>query len=187
MRSGGSTASASSRRSGTTASSPGEVSDHFRRDVRRWRPVLEEHLGALGGVKIEDKLFSVAVHYRQSREKRRARAAILDAAASLGAVRVVRGKQVVNILPEGAPHKGMALESARARRGCDTALYVGDDETDEDVFALDQPGQLLSIRVGRKNGSQAVYYIRSQREIDTLLRHLLEMRQADSARTRRTR
>ena len=73
----------------------------------------------------------------------------------LGPVRLVGGKHVVNLLPAGAPHKGLALERARARLGCDTAIYVGDDETDEDVFALDQPGRLLAIRVGRKPSSSA--------------------------------
>ena len=61
--------------------------------------------------RIENKTFSVAVHYRRSREKKRARAAILAAAAALGPVRVIGGKQVVNILPEKAPHKGIALRA----------------------------------------------------------------------------
>ena len=99
---------------------------------------------------IEDKGLSLAVHYRGARRKKEARALILDAAAGLGDVRLVGGKQVLNVLPAGAPGKGQALERARARLGCDTAVYVGDDETDEDVFALDQPGRLLAIRVGRK-------------------------------------
>ena len=85
-------------------------------------------------------------------------------------VRLIGGKQVVNILPAGAPHKGLALERARARLGCDTAVYVGDDETDEDVFALDRPGRLLGIRVGRKRSSSAASYVRAQAEIDRLLR-----------------
>jgi trehalose 6-phosphate phosphatase len=161
---------------------PWQVSDRLRRDVRRWRPIVERHVGGVRGVRIEDKLFSIAIHFRQSREKKKARAAIRQATGLLGDVRVIPGKQVVNVLPKGAPHKGIALEQARARLGCDTAVYVGDDETDEDVFALDQPGQLLAIRVGRKTGSSAAYYIRGQREIDTLLRVLLRMRRPGSAR-----
>ena len=163
---------------------PWQVSDRFLRQVQRWRPILERRLARLQGVKIEDKSFSIAVHYRQSREKKKVRAAIREAAGSLGEVRSIPGKQVVNILPGGAPHKGIALEKARARLGCDTAVYVGDDETDEDVFALDQPGQLLTIRVGRKRGSLAAYYIRSQAEIDELLRNVLDMRQKRGTRRR---
>ena len=76
-------------------------------------------------------------------------------------------------MPEGAPHKGIALRSARARFKCDTAIYVGDDETDEDVFALDEPGRLLSVRVGSSVRSRADYFIRNQRSIDAFLKTLL--------------
>jgi trehalose 6-phosphate phosphatase len=144
--------------------------------VRRWLPELTKAMARFKGVMVEDKAYSIAIHYRQSREKTKARAAILKAAVSLGDVRVIRGKQVVNILPEGAPHKGVALERERAHLRCDTAIYVGDDETDEDVFALDQPGRLLAIRVGANRASAATYCIASQRAIDDLLRVLLEER-----------
>ena len=92
-----------------------------------------------------------------------------------GDVRLIRGKQVVNLLPRDAPHKGIALEKARARVGCDTAVYVGDDETDEDVFGLDRPGRLLTVRVGRKRDSLASYFLRDQSEIDRLLIALLSV------------
>ncbi len=145
-------------------------------EVRRWIPLLAARLGRLPGVVVEDKGLSLAVHYRRSREKKRDRGRILAAAAGLGEVRVLGGKQVLNILPAGAPHKGLALERARTRLGCDTAIYVGDDETDEDVFALDQPGQLLTVRVGPKKTSSAAYYIRTQAEVDRLLGSLLAFR-----------
>jgi trehalose 6-phosphate phosphatase len=144
--------------------------------VNRYAPLLDRRLSSLRGVRIENKAFSISVHYRQSREKKRARAAILAAAARLGPVRVIHGKQVVNILPAGAPHKGMALETERDRLGCDTAIYVGDDETDEDVFTLDQPGRLLAIRVGPKRSSQASYYVKDQAAVDELLTRLADLR-----------
>jgi trehalose 6-phosphate phosphatase len=152
--------------------------------VRRWLPRLEKKLARLKGVQIEDKVFSVAVHYRHSREKRKARAAIAEVVESLGDVRVIGGKQVVNLVPDGVPHKGIALERERARLGCDTAIYVGDDQTDEDVFALDQPGRLLGIRVGRSRASSAPYFIPGQAQIDDLLRALLQARR-DAALPRR--
>lgn len=145
-------------------------------EVQRWRPVLHQALAHLKGVTVEDKIYSIAVHYRHCREKRKARTAIMRAAANLGAVRVIGGKQVMNLLPKGAPHKGMALERERARLKRDTAIYVGDDETDEDVFALDQPGRLLGIRVGSKRTSAATYCVPNQRSIDDLLRALLVLR-----------
>ena len=77
-------------------------------------------------------------------------------------MRIIGGKLTVNFLVPDAPHKGLALERERAHFACDTVIYVGDDETDEDVFQLDRPGQLLSIRVGLKRSSAAPYYIRHQ-------------------------
>ena len=151
-------------------------SDELAKQVRAWLPVLYKRLAPFKGVVIEDKSYSVAVHYRKSREKRLARDAILSAAGALLPLRVVAGHQVVNLLPEGAPHKGMALGAARDRLGCDTALYVGDDETDEDVFARDEPGRLLSVRVGHKVSSRASFYIEAQHSIDDLLWQLVMLR-----------
>jgi trehalose 6-phosphate phosphatase len=148
----------------------------FACEVRHWRPLLDRQLAGHPGVTIEDKTYSIAIHYRRSRAKRRARAAALRAASALGAVRIVGGKQVINVLPRNAPHKGDALERERGRLGCDTAIYVGDDETDEDVFGLDQPGRLLTIRVGAKRTSRADYCIRNQTQIDRLIATLAELR-----------
>ena len=43
------------------------------RKIERWRSVLEDAVRPHKGVTIEDKIFSPAVHYRRSREKKRAR------------------------------------------------------------------------------------------------------------------
>jgi trehalose 6-phosphate phosphatase len=98
----------------------------------------------------------------------------------LGPVRVVEGKQVVNFLAPDTPHKGLALDRIRRRLGCDTAIYVGDDETDEDVFQMAEPGRLLGIRVGAGAGSAAPFIIPGQRDIDALLTLLVRAR-ADAA------
>ena len=78
--------------------------------------------------------------------------------------------------PSG-PHKGIALERERDRLQLDTAIYIGDDETDEDVFALDRPGRLLTVRVGPRRASQASYYVKNQAAIDDLLGALATLRQ----------
>jgi trehalose 6-phosphate phosphatase len=155
---------------------PWHAKSRATRGVRRWIPLLEEELGAIPGIAIEDKGLSIAVHYRQCRDREKARARVLAAATRLGPARLLGGKQVLNILPAGAPHKGLALERARARLQCEAAVYVGDDETDEDVFALGRPGRLLGIRVGRKRSSSAAFYVRTQADVDRLLRALVALR-----------
>jgi trehalose 6-phosphate phosphatase len=147
-----------------------------RRRVRRWLPVLRAHIPRALGVRIENKRLSVALHYRQARDRHAARRAVLAAAGALKGVRIVGGALAVNLLMQRAPHKGLAVEYARVRLGCDKVVYIGDDATDEDAFAQGPPERLLSIRVGRKQQSAASHYIRDQREIDRLLEALVALR-----------
>ncbi|HKP56168.1 MAG TPA: trehalose-phosphatase [Polyangiales bacterium] len=156
---------------------PGKNIASFERAIKAVTPQLERQLTDVRGVEIEDKRYSLSVHYRGARGKQRARAAIEAAVRRLDQpMRMIAGKLLVNVVPEGAPHKGDALDALRAREGADTALYVGDDSTDEDVFELDQPGQLLGIRIGQARDSAAAYYLRDQREIDVLLSKLRALR-----------
>jgi trehalose 6-phosphate phosphatase len=90
-------------------------------------------------------------------------------------MRVVPGKLVVSIVPARAPNKGDAVLDLRSRERADIAIYVGDDATDEDVFRIDQPGRLLGIRIGEAQNSAAAYFLRSQREVDRLLRRLVDL------------
>ena len=160
---------------------PWAAADRYHRAVKRWMPKLHRALGDVPGVQVENKHYSVALHYRHAKNKRTAREAILDAVATLGPARVMGGKQVVNVLPIGAPHKGAALERERDRLGCDTAIYVGDDETDEDVFTLHQPKRLLSVRVGQSARSLALHHLGTQRDIDRLLKALIKYRASADA------
>jgi len=141
------------------------------------RPLIEAALCQHGGLDVEDKQYSLAVHYRNSPAKRRARTAIHRVVATLPVpMRVVPGKLVINILPRGAPHKGHALLELRQREAARMALYVGDDVTDEDVFELEDEGSLVAARVGHSKRSAAPYFLRDQREIDLLLASLLALR-----------
>jgi trehalose 6-phosphate phosphatase len=150
--------------------------NHAAPIVRAWVPRLRMALGSLEGVFIENKGFSLAIHYRRAPKRGSAAAAILRACASFANARTIPGKCAVNLLPRGAPNKGSALLFACRDIGCDTALYVGDDQTDEDVFALSSVAPFLGVRIGRTRRSRAGFYIRSQRSIDELLRRLLALR-----------
>lgn len=161
---------------------PGASTPRLRGLVASWQLPLKAALASFRGVFVEDKTYSLAIHVRGCRTKRAAIAALRAATMGIGPHRWIDGKEVVNLLPPGAPHKGIALEQARRRLRCDTALYVGDDDTDEDVFALDQPGLLLGIRVGRRAASHAAYYVRDQRRVDDLLRALVLLRRQNARR-----
>jgi trehalose 6-phosphate phosphatase len=156
---------------------PGAELDEFEKEMDIVRPLLEVALAKAPGVDIENKRYSLAVHYRKARKKRLARTLIHEAVAALPLpMRTVPGKLVVNIVPARAPNKGDALLELRAREGANTALYVGDDTTDEDVFEIDQPGRLFTIRIGESKTSAAKYFLHDQREMDTLLAKLTGLR-----------
>jgi trehalose 6-phosphate phosphatase len=142
--------------------------------VEQWKAALELALGQVPGLWVEDKGFSLAVHYRQASEKVETRRCILAATGALKKVRVFGGKQVVNVVMDCAPNKGDAVAAERDRLGCDWVLYVGDDENDEDAFALE--GNIVAVRIGRKLRSHARYYLRNQGEIDELLELLVRLR-----------
>ncbi len=148
----------------------------YARRVRQWVDHLERYLPLYSGLVIENKTYSLAIHYRHVRRKRQVLKAINEAVIGLRGSRTLGGKQAVNLVHRDAPHKGIVLERARSLLACDCAIYVGDDDTDEDAFVVASRERLLSIRVGATRTSGARYYLKTQDEIDALLRHLVGLR-----------
>ena len=147
---------------------PTHVSEVLRELVAGWAERMARRLSTWEGVWIEDKQYSLTVHFRSSPAPALAQAAAEEAAADLGPVRMLPGKQCLSILPGGTAHKGQALLEAQRRFGAPRAIYIGDDETDEDVFTNCDRNQVLGVRVGRNPGSRAAYFLRSQEEIESV-------------------
>ncbi len=145
-----------------------------RRAVSRWREELRRRLRGAQGVEIEDKGLSLAVHFRRARSRPAATRAIRSALRSLAGARTAAGKLVVDVLPAGAPGKGRAIARLRRLLRREAVLYVGDDTTDEDVFASGLPG-LVSVRIGPRRRSKARYFLRSRSEVDELLAALARL------------
>lgn len=121
------------------------------------------------GTFLEDKTYSLALHYRLSRNKRTIKPKLFELVEKLNpAPRIVLGKSVINLIPSGAPHKGVALLELMVHLKIQCALYIGDDDTDEDVFSLPDE-RIISIRVGEKSSSRAQFYIKRQSELNKLL------------------
>jgi len=152
----------------------GVSSTRYARRVEQWRASLPEDLTSIPGLLVENKRYSLALHYRHCPDPEAARAAIEEISRTLNDIRLVGGKKVVNLIPAEAPDKGRALMAAGARLGCTRAIYTGDDDTDEDVFSLNRPESILTIRVGHDPDSSAQYYLRAQDDIDAVLEALLE-------------
>lgn len=142
-----------------------------------WRAQLDSLLAAEypdPGVQIEDKRFSLSVHYRHAQAAERAQQDLEPLLATLDPPpRLVAGKCVLNLMPPGAADKGRALEQVMQHLGAVRALYVGDDVTDEDVFRLARP-DVLSVRIELSQASRAAYYLEHIDHMPRLLDALLQ-------------
>lgn len=141
-----------------------------------WRTQLGQNWGELKadpGIFVEDKTYSLALHYRKSRNKRAARMTLFEKIEGLKpSPRIILGKSVMNLIPVGAPHKGVALLELMMKLELRAALYVGDDDTDEDVFSLPDEG-IVTVRVAHKRTSNAKFFVKRQTEVRRILREIL--------------
>lgn len=138
-----------------------------------WAERIQNEFDLGRGVVIEDKAFSLSLHYRLASRKSLTRNHILKLAESLEPKpRVVMGKYIVNLIPPNSPHKGDALLGLLNLTQLSSAVYVGDDLTDEDVFRMND-SRILSIKIGKTQKSAAQFYLKHQNEVNRLLSHIL--------------
>lgn len=141
---------------------------------REWRQQLNVLLQTQDdpGIQIEDKHYSLSVHYRLARDPLMSARRLLDLFDRLQpAPRIVAGKCVFNLLPQGAADKGSALIQLITATHAQGAIYVGDDVTDEDVFRL-RRDDILSVRTEYEAYSAAEFFLTNQLEMPRLLEAL---------------
>jgi trehalose 6-phosphate synthase/phosphatase len=127
----------------------------FKQD-RAWKDIVRELMkrasGRTPGSLVEDKGDSLAWHYRLSdplyadEEAARLKAAIADAFPH-GEIEPVGGRKVVEARPHGA-QKGLAVAAVRAETPEARILAIGDDRTDEDMFATALASGGVAVSVG---------------------------------------
>ena len=134
------------------------------------------------GIFIEDKRYSLSVHYRAAPDPQRAAAVLDDVCARLEPKpRLVAGKYIVSLVGDDAWHKGNALEALMTMTGARSALYAGDDVTDEDVFRI-RRSDLVSVRVEYSTESAAEFFVPRAQDMERLLDDLIVRLAAGSAR-----
>jgi len=117
---------------------------------RRFAAIAQMHPGIL----VEDKGYSFALHFRQARHLE---TAIYDAVSAIRAdlpnapIEILPGKAVCEIKHSGVTkatgvHELMSHEPFKSRR----PIFLGDDVTDETVFAIMPDFDGLSFSVGRQ-------------------------------------
>ncbi len=150
-------------------------------DPSSWLPqvrdILEEYAARTPGALVEEKTAGLAWHYRAADPEYGAAQAgdlLLHLATLLSnaPAEVLTGDHVVEIRPQGV-NKGQVVQAvvAHAPRGTLVAA-LGDDRTDEDLFAALPPGS-ISVHVGPA-ASRAELRVRNVTEARAFLRGLLE-------------
>jgi trehalose 6-phosphate phosphatase len=126
------------------------------------------------GITIEDKRYSLALHYRLARDRAAARRLVEEMLGGMPAtLRIFGGKCVVNAVAADAPDKWGAVRALLARSGARSALFVGDDVNDEPVFEH-APPDWLTVRVGCSDPqTRARFRVDGPGEIAPLLQRLL--------------
>jgi trehalose 6-phosphate synthase/phosphatase len=141
----------------------------------RARPVLDEFTRTTAGSLIEPKTASFAWHYRmvepdvgehRAAELRDAIREVLQDAP----VEVVNGSKVLEIRPLGVT-KGLVVQRVLSEVNPGAVLAMGDDRTDEDLFAALPPSG-ISVHVGPLP-SHARVRLADWRAARDLLRRLL--------------
>jgi len=92
--------------------------------------------GRIRGLEVERKRYAIAVHTRRVAAERRdaVRDRVAEVASAHPELRRVEGKRVHELRPDLDWDKGRVVLHLLERTGWETALYLGDDVTDEDAF-----------------------------------------------------
>lgn len=126
-----------------------------------WRAAMKGELAmqlADLGIEVEDKRYSLTLHYRKREEEDRIRPILLTLLSRLNpAPRLIIGKQSINLLPPGKGGKGAAaLELMRHLRQ-PAFFFIGDDETVGCVCADGRAGHGRAGRTARRVARKVLY------------------------------
>jgi len=145
---------------------------------------LEARVGGIEGALVEDKRFSVAVHYRLVREEDgpRVEAAVDAVLSGAPRLRKAHGKKVFELRPAIDWDKGRALLFLIEALGLDSPdlvpVYIGDDVTDEDAFRA-IAGRGAGILVAETpRPTAAAYSVADPDEVREVLCRILEIARA---------
>jgi trehalose 6-phosphate phosphatase len=143
--------------------------------LARAKRAPQARLGSLHGIWVEDKQLSFCVHYRNADvSTTRTAAGILKQALApwRDVLHVINGKRIWEVLPREIPGKFAAVRDVLAKMPAarTAAVYVGDDETDEGVFAILK--NQVTVRVGSAAGTRARYFLPAPQDVLRFLSRL---------------
>ncbi|GAA6157815.1 hypothetical protein NBRC116588_32880 [Pyruvatibacter sp. HU-CL02332] len=160
----------------------GDIGDAFLPALREASLALTAFLDPIDGAFLEDKIYSLAIHYREVAPARHddIAAAVEAEAARHPTLKKAGGKMIHELRPDIEWNKGTAILHVMEAMGLtsDTSMpfYIGDDETDEDGFrAIREIG--VGIKVGGGSApTEAHYSLETPASVWTFLSQLTDNR-----------
>lgn len=151
-----------------------------QRADEKWKqailPILQTFTQRCPGTFVEEKETSLAWHYRKVEDEllaiQRAQELLWQLKSFLKNefnLQLIDGNKVLEI-KKADYNKGTAVRKYLENESYDFVLAIGDDTTDEDMFAV-LPDSAYTIKVG-ETPSAARFYIKSQIEVEHLLKVL---------------
>ncbi len=141
--------------------------------------ILKKELEPLENVLIEEKKFSVAVHYRLAEDSvvPKIEELVNKLVKEHDSLRILEGKKVFEILPAIDWNKGKALiwimRALNIGWEDSSVIYIGDDTTDEFAFrVLGSRGTGILVSEEEKN-SWADFYLSSPKEVRELFEKVI--------------
>jgi len=153
-------------------------------DIRnQLNDLLKPGLGAW----VEDKTYTLSVHYRQVDERNvpKVQKILQDVAApalQTGKLKMTEGKKVWELRPSVDWNKGTSLLWLLGRMEAHTGkewmpIFIGDDRTDEDAFqAVKAHGLGIRVTVYPEEHTAADYYLTSSGEVCDCLQWILQLK-----------
>lgn len=138
---------------------------------------LMKRFRSVPGVLVEDKRLTLSIHHRLVPEGRMTefRAILADTVSALNpCFQVTEGNKVHEIRPRAEWNKGIAAVWIRQQScpGEVLSIYLGDDRTDEDAFAVLKEG--ITVKVGNSSDTAADYSLDSPRDVARFLEWLID-------------
>jgi trehalose 6-phosphate phosphatase len=141
---------------------------------------LYESLSDIKGIIIENKKFTISVHYRMVSPIHLGRIRntvqeIMRKCVRNDQLSLFDGKNVIEIRPTGVWNKGWAAKKVLSKYNNFLPICIGDDITDEDMFEAFK-GIGINIRVGKCADSKAEYYVDNVSEVQHFLNCVFDLK-----------
>jgi len=155
----------------------------FESKLKRVTSELKRYTKGINGILVEGKGVTVSVHYRNLTGK--SPGSVFEIISKVleelypRIFTITRGKKVYEVRPHINWDKGKAVVKISQLLGLikikPLKIYIGDDQTDEDAFRVLEDDD-ISIRVGYRKGSKALYFCKGSGEILQFIKELALLR-----------